>query len=95
LLIGGVAILGAFAVLRVLTTVTDVSPYAVNVVTLLGLGVSVDYVLFIVTRFREELHGNEQDVRTALERTMTTAGRTVLFSALTISTSLLGLLLFP
>lgn len=95
LLIGAVAILGAVAALRGLTLVTNVSPYAVNVVTMLGLGMAVDYSLFLVTRFREELRSNGEDVRTALERMMTTAGRTVLFSALTISTSLLGLLLFP
>src|SRR5437773_5246207 len=95
LLIGGVAILGAFAVLRGLTLMTDVSPYAVNVVTMLGLGVAIDYALFILTRFREELSTNEQDERAALERTMVTAGRTVIFSALTVSTSLLSLLLFP
>ncbi len=95
LLIGGGAILGAFAVLRGLTTLMDVSPYAVNVVTMLGLGVAIDYVLFMLTRFREELSSNGEDVRAALERTMATAGRTVIFSALTVSTSLLSLLLFP
>jgi len=95
LLIGVVAILGAFAVLRGLTLVTDISPYATNVVTMLGLGVAIDYALFIVTRFREELSTNGQDVRAAIARTMATAGRTVIFSALTVSTSLLSLLLFP
>ena len=67
----------------------------VNVVTMLGLGVAIDYALFMLTRFREELSSNGQNVRAALERTMTTAGRTVIFSALTVSTSLLSLLLFP
>jgi RND superfamily putative drug exporter len=95
LLIGIVAIMGAFALLRVFANVTAVSPFAINVVTMLGLGVAIDYVLFMLTRFREELSYNEQDVRGALERTMATAGRTVIFSALTVSTSLLGLLLFP
>ena len=95
LFVGGVAILGAFAVLRGLTLVTDISPYAINVVTMLGLGVTIDYALFMLTRFREELSANGQDVRAALERTMSTAGRTVIFSALTVSTSLLSLLLFP
>src|SRR5262249_30067083 len=78
-----------------LTLVTDVPPYAINVVTMLGLGVAIDYALFLLTRFREELRSNEQDVCAALERTMATAGRTVIFSALTVSTSLLSLLLFP
>ena len=55
LLIGGVAIMGAFAILRLLADLTDVSVYAVNVVTMLGLGLAIDYALFMVTRFREEL----------------------------------------
>ena len=95
LLVGGVAIMGAFAILRGLTNITDVSIYSSNVVTLIGLGLAIDYALFMVTRFREELAKDEKDVRGALRRTMVTAGRTVLFSGLTVSTSLLGLLLFP
>jgi uncharacterized membrane protein YdfJ with MMPL/SSD domain len=94
LLIGGAAIVCAFAVLHLITLFTDVSSYAINVVTMLGLGLAIDYALFIVTRFREELAGDENDVRGSLERTMATAGRTVLFSALTVSTSLSSLLLF-
>jgi len=65
------------------------------VVTILALGLAIDYSLFVITRFREELASNGGDTRAALERTMSTAGRTVLFSGLTVSTSLLGLLLFP
>jgi len=95
LLIGGVAILGAFALLHVLASITDVSVFSVNVVTMLGLGLAIDYSLFVITRFREELAANAGDVRAALERTMSTAGRTILFSGLTVSTSLLALLLFP
>ena len=95
LFIGGVAVLGTFTVLRLLTKVTDVSIYATNVVTMLGLGLAIDYALLIVTRFREELAIDESDVCGALERTMATAGRTVIFSALTVSVSLLSLLLFP
>jgi RND superfamily putative drug exporter len=95
LVIGGVAILGAFAALRLLTGVTPISIFAVNVVTVLGLGLAIDYALFMVTRFREELEANAGDTRRALERTLATAGRTVLFSGLTVSVSLLGLLLFP
>ena len=94
LLIGGVAIMGAFAILRAIAGWTDVSIYAANVVTMLGLGLAIDYALFIVTRFREEL-GSDDDVKGAIERTMSTAGRTVMFSGLTISTSLLALLIFP
>jgi uncharacterized membrane protein YdfJ with MMPL/SSD domain len=95
LLIGVIAILGAFALLRVLALVTDISVFTTNVVTILGLGLAIDYALFITARFREELAPDERDVRGALRRTLATAGRTVLFSALTVSTSLLGLLLFP
>jgi uncharacterized membrane protein YdfJ with MMPL/SSD domain len=95
LLIGSVAILGGFAVLRLIAMFTDVSVFAINVVTMLGLGLAIDYALFIVTRFREELARDPRDVRGALERTMATAGRTVIFSALTVGTSLLSLLFFP
>jgi uncharacterized membrane protein YdfJ with MMPL/SSD domain len=95
LLIGGIAILGAFALLRVLTSFTDISIFAINVVTVTGLGLAIDYALFIVTRFREELAAQGGDIRAALERTLSTAGRTVLFSGLTVSVSLLSLLLFP
>jgi uncharacterized membrane protein YdfJ with MMPL/SSD domain len=95
LIVGGVAILGALAVLRFLVNFMDISTYAINIVTLLGLGLAIDYALFIVTRFREELKVDDRDVQGALQRTMMTAGRTVMFSALTVSTSLLSLLIFP
>src|SRR5215469_6216351 len=95
LLIGGIAILGAFALLRGLTGLTDISVFALNVVTVMGLGLAIDYSLFMITRFREELAADERDTRGALQRTLATAGRTVLFSGLTVSVSLLGLLLFP
>ncbi len=95
LLIGGIAILGAFAILRFLTGVTDISVFAINVVTVLGLGLAIDYSLFIITRYREELAASNGNAQHALERTLATAGRTVLFSGLTVSVSLLGLLLFP
>lgn len=95
LLIGGAAIPVAFAAVRLITLFTDVSTFAINVVTMLGLGLAIDYALFMVTRFREELAQDENDTRGALERTMATAGRTIIFSALTVSTSLLSLLLFP
>ncbi len=95
LVLGGIAIAGALAVLRLLTHFTDISIYAVNIVSLLGLGLAIDYSLFIVTRFREEMARDPADVQGALQRTMATAGRTVLFSGLTVSTSLIGLTLFP
>jgi trehalose monomycolate/heme transporter len=94
LLIGGVAIFGAFIVTRLLTYVTDVSVFAINIITLIGLGLSIDYALFIVSRFREELAAG-YDKRTAVARTMTTAGRTVAVSGLTVTLALASLLLFP
>ncbi|HKD76951.1 MAG TPA: MMPL family transporter, partial [Ktedonobacterales bacterium] len=95
LIIGVVAILGSFAIVHVLTLYTDVSIFVLNIITGMGLGLAIDYGLFIVTRFREELGHNPADVRGAVQRTMATAGRTVLFSGLTVCTSMLSLLLFP
>jgi len=94
LAIGALAVLGAFTALRVLTLATDVSIFAVNIVTMLGLGLAIDYALFVVSRFREELP-RHTTVVDALARTMATAGRTVAFSGLTVAISLGGLLLFP
>jgi RND superfamily putative drug exporter len=94
LAIGGVAILGAFTALRLLAMATDVSTFAINVATMLGLGLAIDYALFIVSRFREEL-GRAESEREALARTMATAGRTVAFSGITVAIALGGLLLFP
>jgi RND superfamily putative drug exporter len=94
LFVGGLAILGAFVVLRVLTTFTDVSVFSINIVTMIGLGLAIDYALFIVTRFREQLAlGN--DVETALTVTMSTAGRTVAFSGVTVGVAISSLVLFP
>jgi len=84
-----------FAILRILAPFVSISSFAVNVAAFIGLGLAIDYSLLVLTRFREELSREEQDVRGALQRTMATAGRTVLFSGLTVSTSLIGLLLFP
>ncbi|MFE4663999.1 MMPL family transporter [Streptomyces sp. NPDC056716] len=92
--IGIVAILGTNAVLRGLTEITDVSVFALNLTTALGLGLAVDYALFIVRRFREELSAGH-DPLTAVATTVRTAGRTVLFSALTVAVSLAAMLLFP
>src|SRR5207248_518582 len=94
LVIGAVAILGAFVVTRLLTSVTEVSVFAVNIITLIGLGLSIDYSLFVVSRFREELRAGH-DKRAAVVRTMTTAGRTVAVSGLTVTLALASLLLFP
>jgi len=94
LVIGGIAILGAFVAVRGLTYLTDISVFAINVITLLGLGMAVDYSLFVVSRFREEL-GNGRDVPTAISITVATAGRTVVVSGLTIVLALSSLLIFP
>ncbi|MFI0353577.1 MMPL family transporter [Actinomadura sp. 9N407] len=93
LLIGGVAILGSFTALHLLTYVTDVSIFAVNITTFLGLGLAIDYGLFVVSRFREEL-GRTSSTEDALAATMATAGRTVAVSGITVGVSLAGLLLF-
>jgi trehalose monomycolate/heme transporter len=92
--IGGVAILGSFTVLRLLTLVTTVSIYSVNITTILGLGLGIDYGLFIVTRFREELH-HQRTVEQAVARTVATAGRTVAVSGVTVALALTSLMLFP
>ena len=94
LAIGGLAILGSFTMLRLLSLATDVSIFAVNIVTMLGLGLAIDYALFVISRFREELHGGKTTEQ-ALVRTMATAGRTVAFSGITVAISLASLLLFP
>jgi uncharacterized membrane protein YdfJ with MMPL/SSD domain len=95
LLIGGVAIVCAFSILRILASFISVSSFAINVTSFIGLGLAIDYSLFIVTRFREELALDESDVQGSLKRTMATAGRTIIFSGLTVSTSLVALLIFP
>jgi uncharacterized membrane protein YdfJ with MMPL/SSD domain len=99
LAIGVTAILGAFTALRAITYATDVSIFAVNLVTIMGLGLAIDYGLFMVSRFREEIRRGggcgAVDVETALARTMATAGRTVAVSGVTVAVSLAGLLIFP
>jgi RND superfamily putative drug exporter len=92
--VGIVAILGTNAVLGALTEFTDVSIFAMNLTTALGLGLAIDYALFIVRRFREEVSGGA-DPTTAIGTTLRTAGRTVLFSALTVAVSLAAMLVFP
>ncbi|KXK59164.1 hypothetical protein AWW66_25735 [Micromonospora rosaria] len=94
LLIGGVAILGAFVAVRVVNLFTDVSIFAINVITLIGLGMAVDYSLFVVSRFREEVAAG-RSTSAAIARTMVTAGRTVLVSGLTIALAMASLLIFP
>jgi RND superfamily putative drug exporter len=94
LVVGVLAILGTYVVLTFLAGVTTVSVFALNLTTALGLGLAIDYSLFIVSRYREELaRGATQLV--AVGRTMQTAGRTVAFSAGTVMISLAALVLFP
>ena len=92
--VGGLAILGSLTVLRALTHVTEVSVFAINVATLLGLGLAIDYGLFMVSRFREELHKG-REVHDAVRRTVDTAGRTVAFSGIIVGIAFSGLLFFP
>ncbi|MEO1057292.1 MAG: MMPL family transporter [Actinomycetota bacterium] len=92
--VGISSILGAFFVLFLVTLVTDVSIFSINLITALGLGLSIDYSLLIVSRYREEL-AKGGSVEGAVVRTVETAGRTVAFSAMTVAVSLAALLLFP
>ncbi|MBT2448601.1 MMPL family transporter [Streptomyces sp. ISL-43] len=94
LLIGVLAIAGTLLVLSVLGSVTDVSVFALNLTTALGLGLGIDYGLLIVSRFREELAAGYRP-RTAAIRTVRTAGHTIAFSAATVSAALATLLVFP
>ncbi len=94
LLVGGLAIVGTFLMLRVASDVGSVSIFALNLVTGLGLGLAIDYSLFVVSRYREELARSGPGLE-AMRRTMATAGRTVLFSALTVAGALASLLVFP
>jgi len=91
---GGIAVVGTLLVLQVIAAITDVSIFSLNLTTALGIGLGIDYSLFMVSRFREEMrHGLAPDE--AVVRTMQTAGRTVLFSAVTVAISLAALLIFP
>jgi RND superfamily putative drug exporter len=94
LVVGGVTIVLSMAFLKGFTQVIDVSVYAANVVSMLGLGLAIDYALFIVSRFREELAAGG-DVPHSLRVTLRTAGRTVAYSGLTVAASLLCLLMLP
>ncbi|MEU9606004.1 MMPL family transporter [Streptomyces sp. NPDC048057] len=94
LLIGVVAVAGTFAVLAVLGGITDVSTFAINLTTALGLGLGIDYALLMVNRFREQLRAGFA-VDDAVRHTVRTAGRTVAFSAATVAVALAALLVFP
>lgn len=94
LVMSGLTIAGALAVARLIHYVVPIDTYTLNVITILGVGLSIDYSLLMVNRFRDELHAKKApDV--AAEKTQQTAGRTVFFSGLTVMVCLLSLLLFP
>ena len=93
LVIAGVAVVGTEFILDLLTRVTDVSIFSLNLTTGLGLGLAIDYSLLMVSRFREAL-AQTGDVDRALRTTLSTAGKTILFSSVTVAFSLSGLLMF-
>ncbi|MFL5796962.1 MAG: MMPL family transporter [Actinomycetota bacterium] len=94
LMIGGFAIVGTFVALRVLSSLTDVSIFSLNLTTAMSLGLGIDYALFIVSRYREEVRRGLAP-HDAVVRSVETAGRTVLFSALTVGVSMAALMVFP
>ena len=94
LLVGVSAILGAFFLLYLISLVTSVSVYALNLTTGMGLGLGIDYALLIVNRFREELHRGK-NVEDSIVDTMASAGKTVFYSGLTVLVTLFSLTFFP
>ena len=94
LLVGVSAILGSLLIMYLLTLFTGVSVFALNLITGLGLGLGIDYSLLMVNRFREELHAGKS-VEDAVRKTVSTAGKTVFYSGLTIVITLASLMLFP
>jgi uncharacterized membrane protein YdfJ with MMPL/SSD domain len=94
LMIGGLAIVGTFLLLRLANEFVSVSIFALNLTTGLGLGLAIDYSLFIVSRYREEIAKSGPGAE-AMRRTLNTAGRTVLFSSITVAVALASLMVFP
>jgi RND superfamily putative drug exporter len=94
LLIGGLAIVGTFFILRIASEFASISVFALNLTTALGLGLAIDYSLFVVSRYREEIARSGPGAA-AMRRVLATSGRTVFFSALTVSAALASLLVFP
>jgi RND superfamily putative drug exporter len=94
LVVGISAILGAFFVIYLITLFTNVSIFALNLITGLGLGLGIDYALLMVNRFREELHSGKS-VEDSVRTTINTAGKTVFYSGLTVLVTLSALLFFP
>ncbi len=94
LLVGGLAIVGTFLTLSIASELGSISIFALNLTTGLGLGLAIDYSLFVVSRYREEIAKDGPGLP-AMRRTLATAGRTVLFSSLTVAAALASLLVFP
>jgi uncharacterized membrane protein YdfJ with MMPL/SSD domain len=94
LMIGGLAIVGTFLILRLASEFGSISIFALNLTTALGLGLAIDYSLFIVSRYREEIAKSGPGLE-AMRRVLATAGRTVFFSSLTVAAALASLLVFP
>ena len=94
LLIGGISIVGTLFVLRVMSLFVDTSVFALNIATALSLGLAVDYALLMVSRYREEI-GRAGATREAHRRTVETAGRTALFSGLTVAAAMAALAILP
>ncbi|MBV9473068.1 MAG: MMPL family transporter, partial [Solirubrobacterales bacterium] len=93
-LLGGLAIVATFFALRIVSSFVDLSVYALNLVTGMGLGLAIDYSLFMVSRYREEAASAGFELA-ALTRTLQTAGRTILFSSVTIAAAIASLAIFP
>jgi putative drug exporter of the RND superfamily len=94
LMIGALAIVGTFLILRLASEFGSISIFALNLTTALGLGLAIDYSLFVVSRYREEIAKDGPGLA-AMRRVMATAGRTVFFSSLTVAAALASLLVFP
>jgi uncharacterized membrane protein YdfJ with MMPL/SSD domain len=94
LMIGGLAIVGTFLILRIASEIGSISIFALNLTTGLGLGLAIDYSLFVVSRYREEIARSGPGMD-AMKRTMATAGRTVFFSSITVAAALASLIVFP
>ena len=93
-LLGGLAILATFFALRIVSSFTDLSVFALNLVIALGLGLAIDYSLFMVSRYREEAAVSGFGLN-AIRRTLETSGRTILFSSLTVAAAMASLAIFP
>ncbi len=94
LMIGALAIVGTFLILRIASEIGSISIFALNLTTALGLGLAIDYSLFVVSRYREEIAVDGPGLA-AMRRVLATAGRTVFFSSLTVAAALASLTVFP